>query len=213
YELVLIDNGSADGTAAFFAEVRAKAGPERVEVIRNEKNLGYPAACNQGLAKAQGDYVVFLNNDTLVTPGWVEGLIGWSLHDWPGVGLVGPVTNCSRPPQEVPVDYEGPTGLAAFAARRRRDFAGQALPVERLTGFCLLARREVLGRLGGFDERYGLGFFDDDDLCVRARKAGLTLLVSQDVFVHHFGSRTFRALGIDCASRLAENFQRFRAKW
>src|SRR5262249_3320118 len=65
YELVLIDNGSADGTAAFFAEVRAKAGPERVEVIRNEKNLGYPAACNQGLAKAQGDYVVFLNNDTL----------------------------------------------------------------------------------------------------------------------------------------------------
>ncbi len=82
-----------------------------------------------------------------------------------------------------------------------------------MTGFCLLVRRAVLEQIGGFDERYGLGFFDDDDLCVRARAAGFRLLVALDVFVHHFGSRTFAGLGIDCRQQLHDNFQRSREKW
>jgi tetratricopeptide (TPR) repeat protein len=85
--------------------------------------------------------------------------------------------------------------------------------VERLTGFCLLVRREVFDRIGGLDERYGLGFFDDDDLCVRAREAGFQLFVALNVFVHHFGSRTFAGLGIDCRKQLDENFELFRTKW
>jgi GT2 family glycosyltransferase/tetratricopeptide (TPR) repeat protein len=213
YEFVLLDNGSTDETPAYLETIRSRPGPARVEVIRNEQNRGFPAACNQALARAHGRYVVFLNNDTVVAEGWLEGLLAWARQDRAAVGLVGPVTNCSRPPQQVPTDYDPLDGLAAFAARRRREYAGRALEVERLTGFCLLARRDVLDRIGGFDERYGLGFFDDDDLSVRARQAGFRLLVVQDVFVHHFGSRTFTALGIDCRAQLRENFERFRAKW
>jgi GT2 family glycosyltransferase/predicted Zn-dependent protease len=213
YELILVDNGSTDGTAAYLQEIQARPGPARVEVIRNEANVGFPAGCNQGLARARGRYLVLLNNDTVVTPGWLEGLIRWSLHDWPSVGLVGAVTNASRPPQEVAVDYRRLDDLDAFAARRRQQFAGKALEVERLTGFCLLARREVLEKVGVFDEQFGVGFFDDDDLSVRARQAGFRLLVAQDVFVHHFGSRTFTGLGIDCPRQLRDNFERFRAKW
>src|SRR5438552_11313740 len=89
----------------------------------------------------------------------------------------------------------------------------KAVQLDRLTGFCLLVRREVLDKIGGFDERYGVGFFDDDDLCVRAREAGFRLLVAQNVFIHHFGSRTFRGLGIDCEKQLASNFERFKDKW
>ena len=127
--------------------------------------------------------------------------------------MVGAVTNYSRPPQQVPVDYAGLEGMEPFAARRRREFAGKALAVERLTGFCLLARRDVLDKVGGFDERYGVGFFDDDDLSVKVLRAGYRLLVALGVFVHHFGSRTFTALGVDCARQLGENLQRFKEKW
>jgi glycosyltransferase involved in cell wall biosynthesis/predicted Zn-dependent protease len=213
YELVLVDNASTDGTPAYMDELRSRPGPERVIVLRNEENKGFPAGCNQGLAASRGEYVVFLNNDTVVTAGWLDGLVQWSLSDWPRVGLVGAVTNASRAPQQVEPGYADLSGLPAFAARRQRDFAGKSLAVERLTGFCLLARRELLDRVGGFDEGYGLGFFDDDDLSVRALKAGYRLLVAQDVFVHHFGSRTFTALGVDFPAALRENFEKFRAKW
>jgi GT2 family glycosyltransferase/tetratricopeptide (TPR) repeat protein len=213
YELILIDNGSTDGTADYLEELRSRPGAERVEVVRNESNAGYPAGCNQGLARARGSYLVFLNNDTVVTEGWLEGLVRWALHDWPKVGLVGAVTNYSRPPQQVAADYADLAGLPDFARRRRREFAGQALRVERLSGFCLLARREVLEKVGGYDERFGLGFFDDDDLSVRVLRAGFHLLVAQDVFIHHFGSRTFASLGIDCPRQLEENLRLLRDKW
>jgi GT2 family glycosyltransferase/predicted Zn-dependent protease len=214
YEVILVNNGSTDGTPAFLEEVRSLPGPERVVVIHNETNRGFPAGCNQGLAQAHGRYLIFLNNDTVIPQaGWLERLIACALHQWPHVGMAGPVTNCTAAPQQIPAAYHNQAELEAFSARRRQEYAGQALEADRLTGFCLLARREVLDRLGGFDEGYGLGFFDDDDLCLRARKAGFKLLVALDVFIHHVGSRTFAGLGIDCHRQLADNHARFRAKW
>lgn len=176
YELILVDNGSTDGTPAYLDTLRCRRGPTRVEIIRNETNLGFARGCNQALAHAQGHYLVFLNNDTVLTPGWLDGLVKWSLHDWPAVGLVGPVSNGAPAPQGIRAPYESLSDLDAFAAQRRREFAGQCLPVRRVTGFCLLARRELLQQIGGLDERFGIGFFEDDDLCVRAREAGFRLL-------------------------------------
>ena len=217
YELVVVDNGSTDGTRSYLKEVEALAGsaggPLRVDVIHNDANRGFPTACNEGLSGARGRYVIFLNNDTVVTEGWLDGLVRWSLYDWPKVALVGPVTNNAPAPQQVAIDYGDLDRLEAFAARQRRQFAGKALQVQRLTGFCLLARREVLEQVGGFDEGYGLGFFDDDDLGMRVRKAGFQTLVAQEVFIHHFGSRTFRGLGVDIRKALVKNHERFKAKW
>jgi GT2 family glycosyltransferase/Flp pilus assembly protein TadD len=213
YELILIDNASNDATAGFLEEIPSRPGPARVVVIHNPRNLGFSAGCNQGRAQARGRYIVFLNNDTIVTESWLDGMISWALYDWPKVGLVGAVTNYASLPQQVSVDYHELDRLEAFGSRRRREFAGKALPVPRLSGFCLLTRREVLDHIGGFDDRYGLGFFEDDDLCIRAREAGYQLLVALNVFIHHFGSRTFAGLGLDCQVLLRNNFDQFRAKW
>jgi GT2 family glycosyltransferase/Tfp pilus assembly protein PilF len=210
YELILVDNGSTDGTLEYLRTIEGP--PVRVQVIRNESNLGYSAGCNQALARSSGRYLVFLNNDTIVTEGWLDRLIAWALHE-PRVGLVGPVTNAATEPQQVSADYADLAGLPEFAARRRQEKAGHASRVDRLTGFCLLVRREVFEQVGNFDEQFGLGFFDDDDLCVRAREAGFHLLVAEDVFVHHFGNRTFRGLGIDCTKQIVSNFERFKNKW
>src|SRR5262249_23036869 len=148
YELVLVDNGSADDTPAYLEEVRRRPGPARVEVIRNETNRGFPAGCNQALARARGDHVVLLNNDTIVSEGWLEGLIARAEQAGANVGLVGPVSNGAPAPQHVDVSYADPAQLHDFARRRRQECAGQSLRVQRLTGFCLLVRREVFDRVG-----------------------------------------------------------------
>ena len=74
-------------------------------------------------------------------------------------------------------------------------------------------KRAVYENIGGLDERFGIGFFDDDDLAERARRAGFELVVAQDLFIHHFGSRTFQGNGIDAEKLLDENARRFAAKW
>jgi GT2 family glycosyltransferase len=119
YELILVDNGSTDGTPAYLADVRTRPGPQRVLVLRNEQNVGFPAGCNQGLAEARGRYAVLLNNDTIVNEGWLDGLVAAVLHEWPLVGLAGAVTNYGRAPQKVPAGYAALDGLQAFAAQRR----------------------------------------------------------------------------------------------
>ena len=90
---------------------------------------------------------------------------------------------------------------------------GQWFNVPKLSGFCLLMKRAVYETIGGLDERFGLGFFDDDDLAERARRAGFELAIAHDLFVHHFGSRTFAGNGIDAERLLDENSRRFAAKW
>ncbi len=129
-------------------------------------------------------------------------------------GLVGPMTNYAPPPQLIEgVPYRDLDEMRAFAKRWREEHRGQWFTVPKLSGFCLLMRRAVYEAIGGLDEQFGLGFFDDDDLAIRARQAGFELAVAHDLFVHHFGSRTFAGNGIDTERLLSENQQRFAAKW
>src|SRR4029077_2692559 len=130
------------------------------------------------------------------------------------IGLVGPMSNYAAPPQLVPdVGYQRLEDLPAFARRWRDEHRGKWFTVPKLSGFCLLMKRAVYEAIGGLDERFGLGFFDDDDLAERARRAGFELAVAHDLFVHHFGSRTFVGNGIDAEKLLDENQRRFATKW
>lgn len=212
WELIVIDNGSTDATAEHLRTVR-ETSPVPMEVITNSTNLGFPAACNQGLRVAQGDYLVLLNNDVVVTDAWLDQLIALADAD-PAHGMVGPMSNYATPPQLVDrVPYSDLAEMPRFAERWRRDHRGQWLTVEKLSGFCLLMKRAVFAGVGGLDEDFGLGMFDDDDFSLRARKAGFTLAVARDLFVHHFGSRSFVGAGIDTESLLNANQKRFAAKW
>jgi GT2 family glycosyltransferase len=124
------------------------------------------------------------------------------------------MSNYAAPPQLVAdVPYRDMAGMEEFARRRRGDHLGEWFTTGKLSGFCLLMTRAVYEKIGGLDERFGLGFFDDDDLAERARRAGFALAVAHDVFVHHFGSRTFVGNGIDAGKLLDENAGRFAAKW
>ena len=97
------------------------------------------------------------------------------------------------PPQLVEsVPYHDLPAMHAFARQWRKEHRGKWFTTHKLSGFCLLMKRAVYEAIGGLDERFGIGFFDDDDLAERARRAGFELAVAHDLFVHHFGSRTFQ---------------------
>jgi len=210
--LIVVDNGSSDGTAAYFQGVQDVA-PFRVEVITSPENRGFLAACNQGLKVARGEHLVLLNHDAVVTDAWLDRLRTLA-GSKPEIGMVGPMSNHATPPQRVEdATYTDLDAMQRFAARWRAEHLGRWRTVEKLSSFCLLMKRRLLEAIGGLDERFGPGFFDDDDLALRARRAGFELAVADDLFIHHFGSRTFAGAGIDAEKPLEENGDRFTAKW
>ncbi len=206
-ELICLDIGSLDGTAEYLAGLRdGLAGRVRVEVCRAATDLDISAACQGALERARGEYVCLLNNDTVVTPKWLEGLTALAqVSD--AFGLVGPVSNYAAPPQLVelvpyrlgPRKGAGPDeplidvqAVQAFAREHHAQNQGKWVQAQRLGGFCLLIKRAALERIRpGLNEWTDLGLFDTDILSARARQAGYTLVCARDLYIHHFGTRTF----------------------
>ncbi|MGO4110704.1 glycosyltransferase family 2 protein [Paenibacillus sp. YAF4_2] len=145
YELILVDNGSDDGTAAW-----AKEEPN-IHVIENSYNAGFPKGCNQGAAAASGELILLLNNDTLVTPGWLDGLKRGLFSD-SSVGAAGPVTNSAYYWTQIPSHYTTLEELDQFSESVRQ--SADSNPLEerlKLIGFCMLLRREAFEAAGGLD--------------------------------------------------------------
>jgi GT2 family glycosyltransferase len=210
-ELTVIDNGSGPDTQDFLAQL-ATLNPQ-LNVIRNQENASFAAAVNQGLAATTAPLIVILNNDTIVIPGWLEGL-AWHLEN-PAVGLVNPVTN--RAPNEAAIDvrYRTYGELTELAAARRKAYRHRSLELNTATMFCLAMSRKVQNHLGPLDERFEVGLFEDDDYSQRAREAGARVICAEDVLVHHFGAASFGALipSGEYGSLFHANRQRFETKW
>jgi GT2 family glycosyltransferase/glycosyltransferase involved in cell wall biosynthesis/ribosomal protein S10 len=210
-EIVVVDNASSDGTAEWlraWAEDR-----EDVVLVLNDENLGFSGGNNVGLAAARGEVLVLLNNDTYVTDGWLYGLIR-HLRDDPELGLVGPVTNNIGNEAKVDLKYRSMEEMADAAWRYTSARFRQLLRVPTVAFFCVAMRREVYEEIGGLDEAFGVGFFEDDDYCRRIHAAGYEIAIAEDVFVHHHLSASFDALG---AARKQELFEKnkavYEAKW
>jgi GT2 family glycosyltransferase len=211
YEVVVVDNGSRDGTARYVADLSSSHA--WVRAVLNGRNAGFPAACNQGMDLAAGRHLVLLNNDTMVAPGWLERLLA-HLRD-PEVGLVGPLTNRIGTDAEITTGYRTWGEFLRFAARRARDHAGESSDTSVLALFCAALRRDVYDELGPLDERFGVGLLEDDDYSARATEAGYRLRRAEDVVVHHFGEASFGKLipqGVYMRT-LRRNQELFATKW
>jgi GT2 family glycosyltransferase len=211
FELIVVDNASSDGSREYLEQLAGR--DARVSLIANDSNVGFPAACNQGLAAARGDDLVLLNSDTMVAPGWLSRLTSYLGAE--GADLVGPVTNRIGNEAEVPVAYETYGDFLREAGARARAQCGEAFEIETLTMFCLAMRRAAWEAIGPLEESFGLGTLEDDDYSKRARESGLRLLCAEDVLVHHFGEASFGELFGDgeYGRLLADNRARFESKW
>jgi GT2 family glycosyltransferase len=209
YEVIVVDNASTDGTAEFLAELGGD-----VQVIRNPENYGFAVACNQGAGAARGEFLLFLNNDTIPTEGWLNALVDEVEHQ-SDVAVVG-----SK------LLYEDGTIQHAGVAFSRivftpyhiyRKFPADSPLVNRrrefqcVTGACMLVRRDVFEQVGRFDEGFKNGF-EDIDLCLKIRERGWRIVYRPDSVVYHLESQTpgRKTHDTDNARRLLE---RWSKKW
>ncbi|GAC1313688.1 MAG: hypothetical protein NVSMB2_01990 [Chloroflexota bacterium] len=207
YELIFIDNASTDGTIDYLRTL-----PD-VKIVANAHNLGYAAGNNQGLALARGAFVLLLNNDAIVTDGWLERLVASMRRD-PRVGIAGPRSNYVAGAQLVPeVPYRSLADLDGYAAQRALGFGESGSYASTIVGFCMLVRRELIERIGGLDPVFGSGNFEDTDYCVRALLAGYICWIADGAFVHHYGHRTFIGAKIDWRASMKRNGKIFAEKW
>jgi GT2 family glycosyltransferase len=182
HRLILIDNGSDEDTRSFLAGLAGDPSWNG-RLIRNEENLGFIRAVNQGLRASLAPYVCILNNDIVVTDGWLERMVEFA-ESHPEAGLVNPEQN-HDPGKPMPGDLE------AFA-RSRVQGRGKWMELDHCTGGCLLIKREVTQKVGVLDEAYGAGYFEDDDYSRRARQAGYRCLRLLDTYVWHDLGASFK---------------------
>ncbi len=211
YEIIIIDNASSDETPAYLRTL-AETEPT-VKIILNDENRGFAAANNQGITIARGEFVILLNNDTVVTPGWIEGLIA-HLKD-PRIGMVGPVTNFVGNEAKIEVNYRDLDAMQTFAADYTRRHAGQVFEISMLAMFCVALRRDTIDQIGLLDESFGIGMFEDDDYSERIKQHGLRVICTRDVFVHHHGQAAFKKLLADNSYQAlwAKNQAYYEQKW
>jgi GT2 family glycosyltransferase len=186
YEIIIVDNLSTDGTREWLQE------QTDIRYILNEENAGFAAGCNQGasLAEEEND-IFFLNNDTIVLQNSVYNL-RMALHEKEENGAVGAVSNKARSYQVIPQEFSSPEEYADFAAANNAYHPERHDRCLKLTGFAMMMRRKTWKDVAGFDERYGIGNFEDDDICLKMLAGGLCLLVCRDSFIYHFGSVSFQ---------------------
>lgn len=206
YELIVVDNGSSDGTAEWCAG-------GGITFVAVTENTGFPAACNKGLRIASGDQLMLLNNDIVVTRNWLSNLSA-GLAQEHGIGLSGPVTNYASGQQQVTYPFDGIEQFMRIAEQTNRPDPSARERVLRIVGLCMLFKREVYEKVGELDERFSPGHYEDDDYCLRVRMNGYGLMMCRDALIYHEGSVSFRQQGEQSVKQLLErNRQLFIDKW
>jgi len=209
-EIIVVDDASPDGSAQALRNIPG------LQLIQNPRNLGFVGSCNAGAQAAHGEYLVFLNNDTQVTAGWLDGLLTCFAEE-PDCGMAG--SRLVYPDGRLQeaggwVFSDGSAwnvgrfdarNASAYRYRRRTDY---------LSGAAVMIRRELFSTIGGFDERYAPAYYEDTDLAFAVRDTGLAVIYEPDsVVVHCEGI----SAGTDLASGMKQyqaiNRAKFVAKW
>jgi len=192
-ELILVDNGSSDDSAANCAAWAAQH--PRAHYLPLPRNLGFAGGMNVGVGVATGEWVCLVNSDTLFPPGALDALLN-ALATVPAkVAMLGPVTNSAGNGQRLPLP-DAPFGDALKAgANAMRRPTGLFTPSYRTDFFCVAIQRNVWHQLGGLDSSFGLGYFEDFDFSMRLRAIGRSQVIAEDVFVAHVGSASFSGMG------------------
>jgi GT2 family glycosyltransferase len=212
YEVVVVDNASSDGTRELLKQLDGD-----VQVVLNDKNEGFGPACNKGASSAHGEFICFLNNDTVVKKGWLENLVAAMDQDsrlaavqplllFPDgrVNSAGDLVFGDQP-WNYGKGHPDPSA-PQFIIRRAPDYA---------SGACLLVRKAMFDAVGGFDDAYAPAYFEDTDLSFAFRARGWKVLYEpRSVVIHVEGGTSESALSSDFKEKqMTKNREYFWNKW
>ena len=209
FEVVVVDNDSSDETPAYLTEMMERE--PRLRCIFNKSNRGFAGGNNDGLKISSGSFLILLNSDCIVTKSWIEGLTALPAQD-SAIGLAGPVSNSVGNEQRIFTRGIRPEEIIEEGLAWVSNSGGGRFETEMLSFFCVAMRRDVLDRVGMLDEDFGLGFYEDDDYCMRARRAGYKLMCAEDVFVYHRGGGSFSRIGNETRKMMKENRRKLETK-
>lgn len=195
-ELILVDNASSDGTVDYLQTVPG------LVLIANQENRGFAGACNQGIQAASGEWIVVMNNDVILSQGWLQGLLSAAAEH--RLDMVSPAIREGRRNYDLEAYAEELTSRMRSVVRSGT-----------VNGICFMAHRRVFETIGVFDENFRIGQYEDKDLFLRARLAGFRLGTVGAAFIHHFGSITQKAVGARRETRdyALANKAYFSRKW
>ena len=209
FEVILVDDASPEPASIALAHV------DGLRLIRNDANVGFIASCNRGAREARGKVLVFLNNDTLVTAGWLPALL--SALDGPGVGLVGAKLIYPDGALQEAGAILWQNGSASNYGRNddasKPEFS-YVRDVDYCSGTCLAMRRGDFHALGGFDAHFSPAYYEDADLAMRVRRSGKRVVYQPAATIVHFeGVTSGRTLDAGVKRHQVDNQAKFFARW
>ncbi|MBO7431775.1 MAG: glycosyltransferase family 2 protein [Elusimicrobia bacterium] len=213
YELIFVDNGSTkDDTIAYLDGLKKEH--KNIKTIYNKENLGFACANNQGIEISEGEYVLLLNNDVILTDGWLSRMIQVAESD-DKIGVVAPCTNHASGRQVVTFSgtEEDDEGIQKFAKEVLLKKAGNWISVSRIIGFCMLIKREVLFKVGVLDEMFGPGGYEDYDYSMRVKHENYDIVIAMDTFIFHIGGKGYSSNNMDYMNLRSKNIELLIDKW
>ena len=189
-EILIVDNGSPDNspqeTAAWCA-----AHPQ-VKCLLSETNRGFAGGMNWGAAQARGQWLLLVNNDTVFPSRALDAFKRVVGKAPPDVAMLGPVTNAAGNGQRLWKPGATFDDWLQIGAGLNEHPTHELMPAYRCDFFCIAIRRDVWEQLGGLDQAFGMGYYEDFDFSLRLAKAGYRQMITEDVFILHVGSATFQ---------------------
>jgi len=186
YNLVIVDDGNSPIIKEYLRTIKS------ARIITNKKNLGWLKNCNIGIENTEND-VVLLNSDTMVTERWLEKMDRCAYSD-SRIGMVNPLSNnalfLSIPHSSVFNAIPAGFTVESFAGLVSELSECQYPSIPTVLGFCLLIKRKIFNRIGLFDEKLEVGYREDDDFCMRAKRKGYGAVCCDDAFVYHYGKKS-----------------------
>lgn len=170
YEIIVINNGSTDGTVEYLANTGAN-------IINNKKNIGVAKAWNQGIKKAKGEYLFIINNDIIVCRNWIKNLVDFYERN-ENTGILSPAT------REGELNYEFNEYAEKFIYKMKE------VSEEGFFGWCMIIKKDRFEKIGLFSQKFEIGIGEDTDFYLRLKNKGYKSYITGSAFVHHFGSKT-----------------------